>query len=460
MDEHSKKMNIPHRKVTVVIVVITAFITTFTGSALNLSVPGIGNEFNVSAGFVGWLITGYTLAVAAFSVPFGRLADITRRKTVLVVGIAIFTICCIAAVFSYSMIMLLIVRIVQGIGAAMIFSTNTAVLISAFPGNMRGKVLGYSLAATYAGLSAGPVVGGLLNHSLGWRSIFVLTGALGIVALAASLTKLPTDKNESEEKAFDAIGNLFYAFFVVLMMYGLSEITRGIMPILCVIGGIVFFICFIRHENSVSEPSVKISLFRENKGYAFSNLSAMMNYGATFAISYLISIYLQVVMGYSSSAAGLIMIAQPLIMAVLTPVSGRFSDKYSPFRMSSIGMALCATGTCIFIFIGKDTNLWVIITALAITGLGFALFSSPNTNAVMSCVGKEDYGVASSVLATMRSIGHTLSMVIVTVTVTFCMDDTPLAEADPYSLIKVIRISFIVFTAICIAGVFVSLKRK
>ena len=179
------------QRITVAVVVITAFITTFTGSALNLSVPDIGAQFGVSANFVGWLVTGYTLAVAAFSVPLGRLADITCRKTVLVTGIIIFVACCIAAVFSVSMTMLLAVRIVQGIGAAMIFSTNTAILISVFPGNMRGRVLGYSLAATYTGLSAGPVVGGFLNYNLGWRSIFILTGVLGIAALLAAALKSP-----------------------------------------------------------------------------------------------------------------------------------------------------------------------------------------------------------------------------------------------------------------------------
>ena len=136
------------QRITVTVVVITAFITTFTGSALNLSIPGISGEFGVSAGNAGWLITGYTLAVAAFSVPMGRLADVTCMKPVLAAGIAVFTLCCGAAVFSGSFVVLMISRMVQGIGAAMIFSTNVAVLISAFPQERRGQVLGYSLAST------------------------------------------------------------------------------------------------------------------------------------------------------------------------------------------------------------------------------------------------------------------------------------------------------------------------
>lgn len=278
--------------------------------------------------------------------------------------------------------------------------------------------------------------------------------------LFAAVTKLPAEKSENYGKSADIPGNILYVAFIVMLMYGLSEIGRGVIPALIAAGGVVLGILFIIHEAKDDDPIVNVTLFKENKGYAFSNIAAMLNYGATFAISYLISIYLQVIMGYSSQTAGLIMIFQPVIMAVLSPVMGRFSDRFSPFKMSSVGMAFCAVGTFIFIFTGQKTPLLVIIAALVVTGLGFSLFSSPNTNAVMSCVDKAEYGVASSVLATMRSIGHTLSMVIVTVTVTALIEDMPLAEAPGAVLIKVIRISFIVFTMICTAGVFISLKRN
>lgn len=453
------------QKIVITVVVITAFITTFTGSALNLSIPDIGEQFGVSANFVGWLVTGYTLAVAAFSVPIGRVADITCRKTVLVTGLIIFVACCIAAVFAVSMVMLLVIRVIQGIGAAMIFSTNTAILVSSFPGHMRGRVLGYSIASTYVGLSAGPVVGGFLNHNLGWKSIFILTGILGAAALITAYLKLPAERSENNGRSFDAKGNVLFVCFIVLMMYGLSELGSpgsGAVIIAAVTAsvGVIAGIWFIRHELKTDDPAVNVRLFKENIGYAFSNLSALLNYSATFAISYLISIYLQVVMGYSSQSAGIIMIFQPAIMAILSPIMGRLSDKYSPFKMSSVGMGFCAVGAAIFIFIREETSLVIIIIALIITGLGFSLFSSPNTNAVMSCVDKAEYGVASSILATMRSIGHTFSMVIVTIIVSIFMGNAPLSEADPEILVRVINTSFIVFTVICAGGVFISLKRE
>ena len=388
-------------KRTILVVVLTAFVTTFTGSALNLSIPDLGQQFGVSAGIVGWLVTGYTLAVAAFSVPAGRIADLTCRKTVLAAGIALFTACCI-----------------------------------------------------------GPVLGGVLNQHFGWEAIFILTGIISAAALIA-VFGLPGNKQQpSKPRSLDLTGNILYLISIVLLMYGLSEIGKGWIPPVLAAAGLAFGIFFLRHELKADDPAVDVRLFRQNIGYGFSNLSALLNYGATFAISYLVSIYLQVVQGFSSQATGLIMIAQPAIMAGLSPVAGRLSDKFSPFKLSSAGMGLCATGTCMFIFLGQNTSLWLVIAALAVTGLGFALFSSPNTNAVMSCVQEADYGVASSILATMRSIGHTLSMVVVTIIVTFYMQDASLAEAPPDILIRVMRISFIIFTGICIAGVFVSLKRR
>ncbi len=448
------------QKTIIFVVITTAFITTFTGSALNLSIPDMGHYFQVSASIVGWLVTAYMLTVAALSVPFGRIADLTCRKRILVIGILIFSLSSAAAVFGVSMWMLIALRITQGLGGAMIFSTNTAVLISAFPGEERGKILGYSIASTYVGLSAGPVVGGLLNHNLGWRSIFALTALIGFLVLVIAWKKLPKDNCDNKENEYDIWGNLLYIGMIVLTMYGLSDFRMKPLPIGLVAAGLLLGFLFVRHERKTADPVIQVRIFKSNLAYSFSNIAALLNYGATFAISYLISIYLQVVMGYSSQTAGLILIVQPALMAVLSPYTGRLSDRISPFKLASLGMGLCSASLLIFAFIGLQTSLWVILAALVIAGVGFALFSSPNTNAVMACVEEKDYGVASSILATMRSIGHTSSMVIVTVIVSRYMGEKALADAEPELLIRTMHTAFLIFTAVCAVGVFISLKRK
>lgn len=442
------------QKATVIVALITAFVTTFTGSALNLSIPNMGAEFSVSASFIGWVVTAYMLAVAALSVPFGRLADLTNRKIVLITGILVFGLTSLVSAFAWNIMILIFLRAAQGIGGAMIFSTNTATLISAFPGSQRGKVLGYSIGATYIGLSAGPVVGGILNHYLGWRSIFLFTFALTAVVSYIAIKRLPAS-NSKIPGNFDMLGNLVYVLTILFIMYGLSTFSTGQHPFILIGIGICLLVFFVLHEKKARDPIINVSLFARNATYTAANIAALLNYGATFAIGYLLSIYLQVVMGYTSQIAGMILIIQPLIMAAVSPTMGKFSDKYSPHKLSSIGMGLCALSLSFFVFITETTPLAVIILALVIAGIGFGVFSSPNTNAVMACVDKEDYGVASSVLATMRSLGHTSSMAIVTVVVGAYMGSQSLSEASPQLLIDTMHTAFIIFTGICLLGIFI-----
>ncbi|HWQ80131.1 MAG TPA: MFS transporter [Anaerovoracaceae bacterium] len=445
---------------TIIVAVFTAFIIPFNGSALNLSIPAMGSEFHVSAASVGWIVTGYLIAAAVLSVPFGRIADLTGRKWVLVTGILSFAVCTGAAAFAGSMAVMLLLRVLQGVAGAMIFSTNTAVLISAFPPDKRGKVLGYSIGATYTGLSAGPVIGGIMNHYLGWRSIFVLTFAVSAAVCMIAFKKLPGGKAEKNGQTMDFLGNILYISMLTLIMFGLSAVTDLSYAKYLILVGIILFILFVRHELKMKSPIVEVRLFANNIGYSFSNLAALMNYGATFALGYLLSIYLQVVKGYDSQISGLILIAQPLMQAVLSPYCGKLSDRVSPFKLASFGMGLCALGLLSFIFISEQYPLPLIIANLIVVGVGFAFFSSPNTNAVMACVEKKDYSVASSILATMRSIGHSVSMAVVTIIVAWQIGNVMLSDAEPGVLVNTMHISFIILTCVCAVGIFISLKRK
>lgn len=446
------------RKAIVSVAVITSFITTFTGSALNLSIPDLNQEFAVSAAVIGWIVTGYMLALAVLTVPFGRIADLTSRKKVLETGIFIFMACAALAAFSWKLWILLALRILQGAGAAMIFSTNHAILVSAFPGNKRGRVLGYALASTYVGLAGGPVIGGIINYYMGWRFIFAFIAAVSFVSWIFAWRRLPELKQASSDEVpvkgdFDIAGNVIFVLMVFGFMFGLSTFTTARYTWLMIAAALGLGVIFAVHENRTKKPLIKIELFRSSPAYLFSNVAAFLNYGATFAISYILSIYLQTIMGYTSQTAGLILIVQPLIMAVLSPYTGRLSDRISPFRLAAVGMMLCTIGLFMLVFTDADGGLWYVITVLAVTGLGFAIFSSPNTNAVMSLVKKEDYGVATSILATMRSMGHTTSMAVITVVVGMYMGNSTLADTEPDKLMNTVHTLFIIFTLLCAAGV-------
>ncbi len=449
------------RPIILLVAVLTALLTTFTGSALNLSIPSIDSEFQAGATAIGWVINGYILAAATFSVPFGRLADLTGRVRILKIGILVFTICSGILCLVDSIEVLLLLRVLQGLGAAMIFATSQATLISYYPPEKRGKVLGFLIGATYTGLTAGPVLGGILNHSFGWRSIFVLTLIVGIAAFLMAV-KLPTasEAPKGQEQSMDLFGSALYVLVIVTMMYGLSAYATVAFAKYLIPLSLALFLFFLRHELRAKSPVIEIRLFRRNASYLLSNLAAFLNYGATSALGYLMSLYLQLIRGFDSQTAGLILISQPLIMALLSPYMGKLSDRVSPHKLASFGMGLCASGLFIFIFITENSPLAMVVLPLLVVGLGFAFFSSPNTNAVMSCVEPRDYGVASSILATMRNLGQSSSMAIVTFIFASFLGNTPLEEANSLTIVHVMRVSFIVFTCLCVVGVFISLKRN
>lgn len=443
------------------VAMITAFITTFMGSSLNLSIPNLEADFQVGATLVGWVITTYTLSVAAFSVPLGKLADATGRRKILLLGISGFALMSLCCAFAVNIWMLLALRVLQGFASAMIFATNNAILISAHPASDRGRVLGLSTAATYVGLSVGPVVGGLLNHYLNWHSIFIMASLVALVALILAIKGIPKHADEVDQTVqLDIPGNILYIACIVVTLYGLTNLSTLNFAWAILLAGIALGATFVVIEQRSKNPVIKISMFTQDKAFAFSNLAALLNFSATFALSYLMSIYLQVVMGYTSQSAGFILIALPIVQAVFSPMMGKLSDRVAPYKLASMGMGFCTFSLILFYFISVDTALWYILIALMVMGLGVALFSSPNTNAIMACVSKEDYSVANSIVATMRTVGQSSSMAVVTIVVGFTMGSQSLNSASPADLVHTMHIIFGIFVVLCVTGVGLSMQRR
>lgn len=485
------------QKRAVVTAVVTAFITTFMGSALNLSVPSIGTEFGVSAQNVGWIITVYMLTCAALAVPFGKLADRIERRIILICGILIFTAASAAAAFSQTMSVLLMFRFAQGVGASMIFATNIAILAAAFDKEKRGRVLGYSTSATYAGLSLGPVLGGVMNEHLGWRSVFTVAALVSLAALISAvsgkkretkacctaknrntvssagksasianenavevISAANTELHDNNSKRFDWKGSLLFTAAITAVMYALSTLrSESLSPWLLALGLFLFY-ALVKVEKRSEDPIIDVQLFSQNLPYTMANLAALLNYGAIFAVSYLMSVYLQTVRGFSAQTSGFVLMASTAVIAAFSPLFGRASDKHSPYFLSALGMGICGTAIGMLIFVSEDTHIGIIAAVLAVSGFGFSLFSSPNTNAVMSSVSEQGYSSATSVLASMRSAGHTTSMAIITLIMGIFMEDKPLAEAQPETIILIMRISFALFAFFCILGIFMARYRK
>ena len=186
------------KRSALLIATFSSFLTPFMVSSINIALPAIGSEFQMSAVLMSWVPTSYILAAAMFLVPFGRLADIHGRKRVFAYGMWIFTLSSLALAFSPSAAVLITLRVLQGFGSAMIFGTGMAILTSVFPAAERGRVLGINVAAVYLGLSLGPVFGGFLTHQFGWRSIFLVNVPLGLFVIYLVVAKLNREWAEAQ----------------------------------------------------------------------------------------------------------------------------------------------------------------------------------------------------------------------------------------------------------------------
>ncbi|MGQ9664751.1 MAG: MFS transporter [bacterium] len=452
--EHS-----PHNNVILFVTTVGSFLTPFMGSTINIALPAIGREFNMNALMLSWVPTSYLLAAAMFLVPVGRIADIIGRQKIFFYGVIIFGLFSLLGGLIDNFALFMVCRVIQGIGGAMIFGTSVAILTSVFPANQRGRVLGINVAGVYLGLSLGPFLGGILTQHLGWRSIFYVNAVLGLLILCLSWRFLKTERMASENNRFDYLGALFYCPMLFFIMYGFS-LLPAISGISMIILGFVLTYIFISWESKTTTPLFNIDLFKSNPVFFFSNIAALINYSATSAVAFLLSLYLQYIKGYSPQSAGVILIVQPATMTILSPFAGRLSDRIQPAIITSIGMGLTATGLFILNFLNYTTSINIIILILLLMGLGFGLFSSPNTNAIMSSVEKNYYGIASSTLATMRLLGQMSSMGMVMLIFSLTLGRVKITPEFYPVFLNAMKISFIVFTILCIIGIFASLKRR
>ncbi len=446
------------KRSALLVATLASFLTPFMGASINIAIPVIGKEFALNAILLNWVATSQLLASAMLLVPFGRIADIYGRKLLFILGIITYTLASLLCALSASGAILIIFRVIQGIGASMTFGTAGAILASVFPPGERGRVFGINVSAVYLGLTIGPFAGGILTEHFGWRSVFWANVPLGIFVILVALWQLKGEWAEARGEKLDVFGSCLFALSLFFLVYGMSRLPSFLGLVLLVLG-IVGLFSFIGWEMKTQAPVFNVKLLLSNRIFAFSNLAALLHYSGTFAVGFLLSLYLQSVRGYSPQTAGLILIAQPVVMALFSPLAGMLSDFIEPRIVASIGMSLSVISLLLFSFLSSTISLSFIIAVLILIGFGFALFSSPNTNAIMSSVDNRFYALASGTIGTMRLIGMMLSMSLVMLIFALIIGKTEITVENAKDLIVSARIAFLLFSGLSLIGVFASLAR-
>ena len=459
LERDNRTMNAKAAKLSALIIAsMSSFLTPFMISSLNIALPAIDRQFRPDAVMLSWVATSYLLAAAVSLVPFGKLADIYGRKKVFLVGQIIVTITSLLAAISVSVPMLIVFRIFQGIGGAMVFATGIAILTSVYPPEERGRVLGIVVAAVYIGLSCGPFFGGWLTQHFTWRSIFLVNIPLGISIISLVVWKLRGEWTGAQGDKFDLVGTAIYALAIVAIMYGIT-IIPSLASIGFVLVGVAALAGFVKWETRIQYPVFEVNLFIENRTFSFSCLAALINYSATFAVAFLLSLYLQYIKGLTPQGAGMVLIAQPIVMAMFSPMAGKLSDKIEPRVIASLGMGLTTLGLILLALVNHHTTMLFVVISLMVLGFGFALFSSPNMNAIMSSVPKKYYGIASGSVGTMRVLGHMLSMGIATLVIALMIGRARITPDLYPALVSSVRIAFVIFACLCTAGTLFSFYR-
>ena len=435
----------------------SAFLSAFVGSALTVALPALGKEFSLNASQLGWVITTYILPMAILLLPMGRLADLAGRKRLFFLGNLIFTVTSVLSVLARGPVLFFFSRFLQGVGASMISSNSAAILSSVTPPTKRGQALGINTAMVYLGLSVGPFVGGLLISLWGWRLIYLVTIGFGILNTLLIPRLLPQE-NLKKGHPFDLTGAALYSLALFLFIPGTAKLPF-LTGFLLLLGSLSLVPLFLFQQRRSPFPLIDKSLLRGNSLFLLTNLTTFIHYASIWASSFLLTLYLQNVRGLSPQTTGLILLTQPVIMFLLSPITGSLSDRMEPRILASSGMVLTTLSLASMAFLNPSTPLSLVVGSLLLLGFGYGLFSSPNTNAIMGSVEKKDFGFAAASLGTMRLTGQSLSMSLAMVVLALIVGNRPLTQEASPQLVQAMRVVFCIQAPLAALGIFTSLSR-
>ncbi len=392
---------------------IGTFMSALDSSVVNIILPVVNRDFGSDVATIEWVVTIYLLVVSGLLLSFGRLGDLRGNKSIYVSGFIIFLVGSALSGLAPSEFALIGFRSLQALGAAMLFANAPAILTKNFPAAQRGQVLGLQGTMTYLGLTVGPSLGGWLTSEFGWRAVFYINIPIGLTALLLSLRAIPEDPPNENAERFDLVGAAMFVAGLVLFLLALNQgsewgWTSPLILTLLAIAALIL-IAFVVVERRVAHPMLDLGLF-QRRLFSASVASAVLNYICLYSVVFLMPFYLIQGRGFGIDQAGLLLTAQPLIMAIAAPLSGILSDRIGSRLPGTLGMAILATGLFLMSRLGSGSAQIDIILALAIVGLGTGIFVSPNSSALMGSAPRVRQGIAAGILATARNVGMVLGV--------------------------------------------------
>ena len=448
-------MNIDYESYVVFVAFITSFFAVFLSAGIVLGVPAIASEFGMNNIFQNWIITLNALVIAIFTLPAGQISGKYGVKKSLIIGVTIYLLSSIGACMSFSTESFLIFRVFQGIGIAFSNVSAMAMVVQAVKPQNRGKAVGFTVTGVYLAGSLSPVFCGFLVHNFGWRTMFYFVIPFLMLCIVLMIFKIPQEWKTYEGSRIDSLGYLIYGIGITLFIYGFTNLMNSFGAISIFIGSILLIV-FGYYELRIDSPAFNMNLFKNMK-FTSSNVAALCSYLAIASITTILNYHFQYVRGWNAQMSGLILIITPIIMALIAPNSGKLSDKIHPQKLAAIGMSIATITLLILIFLDVNTPLYLIVIAMILQGIGMGLFTTPNTNAIMSSVPPNETPNASAAQSAMRTMGQTISMGLLTLVFAWIMGNLKLSSEYAGLIVQSSQLVCIICTIICIIAIFASL---
>ncbi len=439
-----------NRHAVIISTLAASFIAPFLVSGQIVATPAIGTEFGVDPAALSWLGTAFFITATAFLIPFGKIADLKGMKRMFRIGAGIYAVAGLVCGLAPGYMVLLTGRLLAGIGAAIIFSTTIALLSLVYPPEKRGQAIGINITAMVTGLTSGFLIGGFLSFYIGWRSIFLVTVPIALCIVTLVTMRISGECALAMNRPPGVANIVFYIVALGFIMAGLSYPSVVIGAGLLIIG-IVFLAIFYLIERHAEARLIDFSSLKHNHRFLVSNIAIVVYFTGAFAVIFLLSLYLQLVRGLDARTTGLILVAGAVS---ITPAffGGKLSDRFSRRYIAIAGIILTFISYLLLVRIGTDIPIVVILISLVLGGLGAALFQPSMANLTIGTLPREQYGFGSGAIETMRLMGNTLSMALVTLVFGVFSVPKIVTSANPSELLSAERILFSIYAGLCIVA--------